>query len=167
MVATTEAETTLRRLIVEWVDEQLGMGDDHGDAFQVAAERIKREGHSEAFVEEFATTVVREVYQARSRQQRHSALSGKRRVDVEALQGDDSLMDTIWYVDGRAVRLGDFNKALCQTAKGEFATKARGLIQDVNFLDQLQNKLKGGKTISAVFTDDQLRSMWESSRVMD
>ena len=167
--ATAEVppETTLRQLIVEWVDGALGKGAEHPEAFGVAAEQIVKEGHSDAFVREFAATTVRDVYQTRMGQHRRATLAGKRRVNIEELQGEDSLMDTLWNVGGQTVRLGDFDKVTCQAAKGEFAVKARGLIQDVNFLEQIHQKLKLDQTVSAVFTDDQLRSLWESSRVMD
>jgi hypothetical protein len=160
-------ETTLRQLIIEWTDEALGKGGEHNEAFAVAAERIVKEGHSDTFVREFAVTTVREVYQDRIRKDRKAALTGQRRHDPELLKGDDSLMDTLWHVGGQTIRLGDFDKVTCQAAKGEFAVKARGLIQDVNFLEQIQQKLKLDQTVTTVFTDDQLRSLWESSRVMD
>ena len=83
------------------------------------------------------------------------------------LKDGESLMDTIWYMDGQPVRLGSLTKATCQKVKGEFASKARGLLQDVNFLDRVWQQLTGKKTVSAMFTDEQLRSIWVESRVMD
>ena len=163
----TETETTLRQSIVQWVDERIGKGDEQAVAFEGVAERIVREGHTDSFVADFAPGVVRDVYQSRIRSQRHAALNGRRRVDTDALKSDDSLMDTQWYVDGQIVRLGDFDKAKCQKAGAEFASQARGLLQDVNFLDRIRQNLKGKKTVSAVFTDDQLRSIWDTSRVTD
>ena len=169
MVTATEAppEATLRQLIVQWVEEQLGMGGDQADAFQVTAERIVREGHSDAFVEEFAKTAVREVWQSRVRLQRKAALNGSRRVDIEELKSTDALMDVPYYVDGKPIRLGDLNRTTCQKAKVPFVKEARGVIRNVNFLDRISQNLKADQTVGSAFTEDQLRSLWEASRVMD
>lgn len=167
MTNEAPAEVSLQQRIIEWVEEQIGMGDEHSDAFEVTAERIVCEGFSEDFVREFSKSVVRDLYQSRNRQHRKAALEGHRRVDIEQLQSDESLLDTIWYVDGEAVRLGDFTKGICQKAQGEFSKKARAIIQDVNFLDRLNHGLKGKATVRSAFTDDQLRALWESSQVMD
>ena len=167
MGTATAEEVTLRQRIVEWVEGRIGNGDEQAVAFEGVAEQIVREGHADAFIADFAPSVVREIYQTRVRNQRHAALGGKRRVDVDLLKDGESIMDTIWYMDGQPVRLGSLTKTTCQKVKGEFASKARGLLQDVSFLDQIQQKLTGKKTVSAVFNDEQLRSIWESSRVMD
>ena len=167
MTTEAPAEVSLQQRIIGWVEEQIGMGDEHKDAFEVTPERIVREDFSEDFVRQFSKTVVRELYQSRNRQHRRAALDGQRRVDNEQLQSDESLLDTIWYVDGEAVRLGDFNKSVCSKAKAELSKHARAVIQNVNFVDRLDQGLKGKATVGSTFTNDQLRALWESSRVMD
>ena len=162
----TETQVSLRQEIIRWVEEALAEGKEIAVAVERATERIVSEGYADDLIREYGPQLAREMWSSYNRSRRSNAFQqGQRRVDLEALANDDSLLDTIWPVNGHHYRLGDMDKAVCGQAQREFGKQASALASDAQFFARLQQNLKGRHLVRDSFSNEQLRSLYEQCRV--
>ena len=159
----TVEEPTLREQIVEWLEAERRNGTSLRDAARAVVDRLIRKKQAAAFLEAFGVSVIVDLFQEAKRHHRIAALSspGERRVNVDALKGGDSIMDTITYwIEGAEVSLGDMDKAKALAAKEDFEKQAEGNMRQAVFLGRVADGLRGRQTVRARYTVDELRALF-------
>lgn len=77
---------------------------------------------------------------------------GERRVDVEQLATESALLESIFYVDGRWIRLGDLDRHQCRALQLKHELMAREFRRLADALDE-------GQTVRQRWTTEQLEAL--------
>lgn len=84
-----------------------------------------------------------------------------RRVDTERLKESSSLLEGMYQIGGRWVRLGDMDKAICRAAAQQFKAKALEQAHEARYFHALAKDLNGGERVRQRFDDAALLRIWE------
>lgn len=90
-----------------------------------------------------------------------SAVPLQRRVNLEALYGNASLVEGMYQIDGTWRRIGDFDKAGCRAAAQWFKSQALENAHNARYFHALAQALNGGETVRQRFDDDGLMRLWK------
>ena len=157
-------ETDIRQDILEWLDAAFAESNNLSEAAVKVAERIVKEGHSEAFVREFGPELLTFSWRHRNAANRRDAASpGERRVDLGTVR--ESILESLYKVGDEWVRLGDCDQAMCRGAQKWFQKQAEGNMREAFMFSKLADGLKGAKTVRAVFNNEQVRGFLQDFRM--
>jgi hypothetical protein len=148
------AAPDLEQQIRGWMAEELQDREDLATCTRNVAQRVKATGLEEALLEWAIDALWREhndddeIPRASDRRPQ-TAKPGVRRVDVAQLGTERALLECIFVIAGRWVRLGDLTKPQCQTLQRQYAAAAGAF----------------GKLAASLAADQIVRDRWTAAQL--
>lgn len=177
MVAELKPTTLTRREVADLVANYVRRGMPALEAAAQVIEDVRGLGQQEALIDALGPEALVHVWQGaggasrpeRSPKSIRSAPEPvirpgsppQRRIELEALRSDASLLEGMYQIGGRWVRLGDMDKAACRAAAQEFKGKALETAHNARYFHALASALNGGETVRQRFDDAGLMRLWE------
>lgn len=85
----------------------------------------------------------------------------QRRIELEALKTDASLLEGMYQINGVWRRIGDLDKAACRAAAQWFKAQALENAHTARYFHALAQALNGGETVRQRFDDAGLMRFWQ------
>lgn len=178
MVAELKPQPTGRREFADLVAAYVRTGMTAVDAAARVIEDIRNLGLQDALIDALGPEALVHLWRNAGAEQRRQEPkaprrviepvvmpmpASRRRIDLDALKDDASLLEGTYQIDGRWVRIGDMDKSACRAAAKFFKGEALENAQNARYFHALAQALSGGETVRQRFDDDGLMRLWAIS----
>mgnify|MGYP001570761183 FL=1 len=166
------SDVDVNEAICEWVGERIEAGDSKHDAGVYALARLREEGLVEAALDRWGAFWVSEVWAHNRVANYRSSMwalkrgrkpgspePGGRRIDLELLSEESSILETLWLVDSEWVRFGDMVKHQLRTLADKYLQSVENAQRKAEFFDKLATQIPKDKFVRVVYSEEQLRAM--------
>lgn len=180
MVAMLASETQeiTRDGVTRWVQGYIDMGMDPNDAFDRVFQEIVENGHAAELAELHGSVLVGDIWRGynstlRPRHVRsdRSAVTFRQMpppiegapapvVPLDTLK-KSSMLDCLEKINGRWVRVGDMDAALCEAAAKQYRKSARTYEHNARYFLALGAAIKEGGTVGEKFDDAKLSRLFK------
>lgn len=149
-----------------WVQEYIDSGVEPLDASKRVFEDVLSAGQAGELLAIIGAAPIHRLWTEHQRHEREpiTRLQGQRRVNPADLTGQDSLLEAMWDIDGRWVRLGDVTKELAKLAEKQYRNLASANEHHACWFAAIAKALKGAEIVRVKFSAESLRALFEQTR---
>ncbi len=148
------------------MEEELAANEDLATCERNVLGRVKAAGLGEVLLDTYGPKLIDELWRERDghasdnhepEQVNHVPTPGIRRVDVEQLATRAALLESLFYVDGNWIRLGDLDRRQCGALQRKYESVADAVRAKALAFAKLVDGLDEGQTVRQRWTAKQLK----------
>lgn len=179
MVTELKPATLTRQHVADLVAAYIKGGKVPWTAADQVITDLRNIGQAEALLDVLGPDAVLRIWRELDRRQREQApkpsrpepepfirpgAPPQRRVELEALKSDASLLEGMYQIRGTWRRIGDLDKNGCRMAAQWFKEQAIEQVHTSRYFHALAQALNGGETVRQRFDDDGLMRLWDVAK---